>query len=90
MAFLGVGFAALEISANLNVTSEHLLDYKYDHGSQRLVLEVAAVILWIVFFALDMVDVVRYAPFFFHAVPIAVPIGMLYACFMHNYNCHAH
>ena len=84
-AFLGVVFAALEIAANLNVTSEHLQNYNYDHGSQRLALEIAAVILWIVFLALDFVDIVRYMH---PCCPVQCQLLFSLPCFMHNCHCH--
>lgn len=61
-AFLGVACVALEVAANLNVTSEQLLDYSNDHGRQRQTLEIVAAILWCMLLLLDLSDVFRYVP----------------------------
>ena len=59
-AFLGVAGVALEAAANLNVTSEQLLDYSNAKNSQRLTLEIAAATMWFLLFILDLSDVIRY------------------------------
>ena len=59
-AFLGVAGIALEAAANLNVTSEQLLDYSNAKNNQRLTLEIAAATMWFLLFILDLSDVIRY------------------------------
>ena len=62
-AFFGVAWGALEMAANLNLTSEQLLDHNSDHDKKRQNLEIAAVILWCLLLTLDLSDIVRFVPF---------------------------
>ena len=80
-AFLGAAGIALEAAANLNVTSEQLLDYSNAKNSQRQTLEIAAATMWFLLFILDLFDVIRYCgPFILSRlfVPMARAIYMLY------------
>ena len=73
--FYGVVCGALEVAGNLNVTSDHLLDYNNDPRSQRIYLGITAVTLWSVLLILDVSDMFRYAPLLFNGVLIAGTMG---------------
>ena len=65
--------------ADLTVTSEQTVGYTNDHGhgNQQQALEIAAVVLWLIFLILDFSDFLRYVPLVF-SVHIAAPVAVLY------------
>ena len=67
-------------AADLNVTSEQVVSYNNEHvhvnGKQAL--EIAAVVLWVMFLTLDFLDLLRYVPLVL-SVHIAAPVTVLYS-----------
>ena len=67
-------------ATDLNITSEQVVSYNNEHvhvnGKQAL--EIAAVVLWVMFLILDLLDYLRYVPLVL-SVHIAAPVAVLYS-----------
>ena len=62
LTFLVTTCVALDLAADMNVTSERLVGYSYDRSNRRLALETTAIILWVLLFIADIADAIRYVP----------------------------
>ena len=75
--FLGIACGALHLAADLNATSEQLVGYSDDHDNHRKAFEITAVILWLMFLILDVLDFLRYVLMVF-----SVQVAISLPCFM--------